>query len=64
MRSRAGRAEAQGEDAAYGGVAKLSGPAAEVRDIGVFLQREKGFRRARSLLFNEEGDGFPSPDHQ
>lgn len=42
MRSRAGRAEAQGEDAAYGGVAKLSGPAAEVRDIGVFLQRKKG----------------------
>ena len=42
MRSRAGRAEAQGEDAAYGGIAKLSGPAAEVRDIGVFLQRKKG----------------------
>ena len=42
MRSRAGRAEAKGVDAASGGTAKLSGPAAEVRDIGVFLQRKKG----------------------
>ena len=42
MRRRAGRADAHGEHAANGGTAKLSGPAAEVRDIGVFLQRKKG----------------------
>ena len=29
-----------------------------------FCSGRRGFRRARSFLFNKEGDGFPSPDHQ